>query len=105
MKIRIEGQDWKEVILLDPPSRTVTIEDGSVWHISKNRNEILELDIYMTRIIEKYASWEIEDNKTLALTRGQKNILSYRIEIEEEDELKFESIGDSSCISVERVTT
>ena len=90
MKIKIEGQDWKKVILLDPPSRTVTIEDGSVWHISKNRNEILELDIFMTRIIEQHAPWEIEAKKTLSLTRGRQSFSKYKIEIEEGDEAKFE---------------
>ncbi len=90
MKIKIDDQNWKNVILFDPPSRTVTINDGSVWHISKNRNEILELDIYMTRIIEKHAPWEIKDRKTLALTQGKQSFSSYRIELEEGDESKFE---------------
>ncbi len=90
MKIKIDDHNWKAVLLLDPPSRTVTIEDGSVWHISKTRNEILELDIFMSRIIEQHASWEIEDRKTLALTRGRQSFSKYRIEIEEGDEKKFE---------------
>ena len=90
MKIKIDDQNWKDVILFDPPSRTVTINDGSVWHISKNRNEILELDIYMTSIIEKHAPWEIEDRKTLALTRGKQSFSSYRIEIEDGDGSKYE---------------
>jgi len=65
MKIKIDNDDWRNVILFEPPSRTVIIEDGSVWHLARNRNEILELDLYLTNIIEKYAPWEIPDEKTL----------------------------------------
>ncbi len=90
MKIKIDNDDWRDVILFEPPSRTVIMEDGSVWHLARNRNEILELDLYLTSIIEKYAPWEVPDKKTLALTKGKNNFSSYKIKIEQGDELKYE---------------
>ena len=90
MRIRIEDGDWQEVILFEPPSRTVILRDGSVWHLGKNRNEILELDIFMTRIVEQVAPWEIQDRKTLALTKGEESFPKYEIEIEEGDGEKYE---------------
>ncbi len=90
MKIKIGDNDWQEVILFEPPSRTVILRNGSVWHLAKNRNEILELDLYLTRVIEKYAPWEIQDKETLALTKGKKTFPSYKIKIEDGDELKYE---------------
>jgi len=90
MKIKIDSNDWRDVILFEPPSRTVIMEDGSVWHLARNRNEILELDLYLTSIIEKYAPWEVPDEKTLTLTKGKKNFSTYKIKIEQDDELKYE---------------
>jgi len=76
--------------LFEPPSRTVILRDGSIWHLARNNDEILELDLYLTRVIEKYAPWEVQDEKTLALTKGEKTFPSYKIEIEKDDELKYE---------------
>jgi len=90
MKIRIGDGDWGQVILFDPPSRTVTLRDGSVWHIAPNRQEILELDLFMTPIIEKFAPWEIEDKKTLALSKREGPFFTYRIELEAGDEARYE---------------
>ncbi|MFH1350348.1 MAG: hypothetical protein ABII26_05360 [Pseudomonadota bacterium] len=90
MKIKIGDGNWQQVVLFDPPSRTVNLHDGTVWHIAPHRNEILELDLYMTPILEKYAPWEIEDKKTLALSRGKGPFLRYSIEIEVDDESKYE---------------
>ena len=90
MRIRIGDGDWQEVILFEPPSRTVILRDGSVWHLGKNRNEILELDIFMTRIVEQVAPWEIQDRKTLALSKGEESFPKYEIEIEESDGEKYE---------------
>jgi hypothetical protein len=90
MKIKIGEGDWQKVILFEPPSRTVILEDGSVWHLAKDRNEILELDIFITRIIEQYAPWEIEDKKTLALAKEKRTFPKYALEIEEDDELTYE---------------
>jgi len=90
MKIKIGAGDWHPVILLDPPSRTVTLGDGSVWHLARHRNEILELDIFMSRLVAQYAPWEIENSKTLVLSRGEKNFPEYQLETEAEDSVRFE---------------
>jgi hypothetical protein len=71
MKIKIGEGDWQKVILFEPPSRTVILEDGSVWHLAKDRNEILELDI-------------------LALAKEKRTFPKYALEIEEDDELTYE---------------
>ena len=91
MKIKIGNKDWEDVILFEPPSRTVILSDGSMWHLARNNDEILGLDLYLTRVIEKYAPWEVQDRKkTLALTKGKKSFSSYKIEIAKDDELKYE---------------
>ncbi len=90
MKIKIGEGDWQKVILFEPPSRTVILQDGSVWHLAKDREEILELDIFITRIIERYAPWEIQDRKTLALAKEKRTFPKYSLEIEKGDELKYE---------------
>ena len=90
MKIKIGEGDWQKVILFEPPSRTVILEDGSVWHLAKDGNEILELDIFITRIIEQYAPWEIEKRKTLALSKEKRTFPKYTLEIEKGDELTYE---------------
>jgi hypothetical protein len=77
------------VISFDPPSRSVILENGSMWHIGQNRQEILELDLFMTPRIEKHAPWEIEDRKSLVMTKG-KSIHAYEIEIEDGDNLTYE---------------
>ena len=89
MKMKIEGEHWQKVISFDPPSRTVVLENGSIWHISQNKNEILELDLFMTPRIEKHAPWEIEDRKSLAMTKG-KAICAYEIGVEDGDNVKYE---------------
>lgn len=91
MKIKIGSKDRADVILFEPPSRTVILGDGSTWHLARSNDEILELDLYLTRVIEKYAPWEIQDEKkTLALTKGKRTFPSYKIETEKDDELKYE---------------
>ena len=90
MKIKIGSKDWEDVILFEPPSRTVILSDGSTWHLARSNDEILELDLYLTRVIEKYAPWEIRDEKTLALTKGKRTFPSYKIEIAKDDDLKYE---------------
>jgi hypothetical protein len=90
MKIRIGTGGWHPVILFDPPSRTVTLGDGSVWHLGRHRNEILELDIFISRLMGQYAPWEVEDRKTLVLSRGEKSFPEYQIETEADDPEKYE---------------
>ncbi|MBW2366952.1 MAG: hypothetical protein JRH15_03600 [Deltaproteobacteria bacterium] len=90
MKIKIGHSEWKEVILFEPPPRTVILSDGSIWHLARSDDEILELDLYLTHVIEKYAPWEVQDKKTLALTKDKRTFSSYRIELEKDDELKYE---------------
>ena len=90
MKIKIDTGEWQQVLLFEPPSKTVILEDGSVWHLGQGRNEILALDVFLAGIIEKYAPWEIRDKKTLALSGCKKYFPNYKIEIEEGDELKYE---------------
>jgi hypothetical protein len=89
MKIRIGHEPWQKVVLFDPPSRTVVTEDGSVWHVAQGEQEIVELDLFMTPIIEKYTPWEIEDRKSLAMTKGR-DMVPYQIEVEDGDEKKYE---------------
>jgi hypothetical protein len=90
MKIKIDQNGWKEVILFEPPSRTVILVDGSTWHLAGSDNEILELDLYLTHVIKKYALWEIQDKKTLALAKDKRKFSSYKIKLEKDDELKYE---------------
>ena len=90
MKIKIGHKDWEDVTLFEPPSRTVILSDGSTWHLARSNDEILELDLYLTRVIEKYAPWEIQGKKTLALTKDKRTFPSYRIELEKDDDLKYE---------------
>ena len=75
---------------MDPPSRTVVLCDGSVWHFASATSELLELDLFMTPIIEKYAPWEIQGKKQLALTGGNRAFPEFRLEIEEGDEGRYE---------------
>lgn len=89
MKIKIGESPWQEVVQMDPPARTVCLADGSVWHLSHLKNEILELDLFMTRMMEKYVPWEFGDAKALALTGG-KELFDYRIKVESGDESRFE---------------
>jgi hypothetical protein len=90
MKIKIGDRGWERVILFDPPSRTVLLRDGSVWHIASEKSEILELDLFMTSIIEKHAPWEIQEKKQLLLTGGNKTLQEYKLKIEEGDESRYE---------------
>jgi hypothetical protein len=90
MKIKIGEGDWERVILFDPPSRTVVLPDGSVWHIASQRSEIIELDLFMTPMIEKHAPWEVEDKRVLALSGAERSFQEYQIEIEEGDESRYE---------------
>lgn len=90
MKIKLGNRDWERVILFDPPSRTVVLRDGSVWHIASEPSEILELDLFMTPILEKHAPWEIQGKRQLALTGGNKAFQEYQLEIEEGDESRYE---------------
>ena len=91
MKIEIGNKDWEDVILFEPPSRTVILSDGSTWHLARSNDEILELDLYLTGVVEKYAPWEIQgEKKTLALAKGKRAFPSYKVEIEKDDELKYE---------------
>ncbi len=92
MKIKIGSSDWEDVILFEPPSKTVILSDGSTWHLARSNDEILELDLYLTRVIEKYAPWEIQDKKKiLALTKGKRTFPSYKIKIAKDDDLKYET--------------
>ena len=106
MKIKIGDKDWEKVILFDPPSRTVVLGDGSVWHIAPQGSDILELDLFMSPIIEKYAPWEIEDKKSLPLTKRDRTFPEYNIEIEEGDESRYEMFyfhkflaNEAQCLS------
>jgi hypothetical protein len=90
MQIKIGDRDWERVVLFDPPSRTVVLFDGSVWHLASDKSEILELDLFMTPIIEKHAPWELEGKKLLALTGGNRSLPEYRLEIEQGDESRYE---------------
>lgn len=89
MKIKIGDSPWREIVQVNPPARTVNIADGSVWHISHLQNEILELDLFMTRMMEKYVPWEFGETKELALTGG-KTLFDYEIEVEDGDDTRFE---------------
>ena len=66
------------------------LSDGSTWHLARSNDEILELDLYLTRVIEKHAPWEIQDKKTLALTKGKRTFPNYKIEMAKDDDLKYE---------------
>lgn len=90
MKIRIGDQPWRSVVMLDPPSKTVTLDDGSVWHLAHIREEILELDVFMSRLVERYAPWEVNDCHHLVLSGDQRDFPSYEILSEDEDRKRFE---------------
>jgi hypothetical protein len=89
MQIKLSDHPWQEIMLVDATARTLTLSDGSVWHVAQHREELIELDLFITTRIEKYAPWESTGKQSLILT-GDREILDYLIKIETGDELKHE---------------
>lgn len=89
MHFKTTHEPWTEIVLVDATARTVTLSDGSVRYLARDRRDLIELDVFITDRIEKYAPWEVKGDKLLVLTSGEE-ILDYEIRLEVGDEAKHE---------------